>query len=528
MARRNKGRIFSTHSRGVINSRLRRLYAAIAITIVGLIILLVIGYTQLLAYLQGDSFRQQAADAARRATGAQSVELAGNFTINGNRVSTPEVNVTGLGKISQARATHISSELDRTALFKKQLHLYKISIEEAALSIQTDAAPITRKKKPAAKSEKNANKQAGTSASANRKSEFPLRGIELEQLECKDADITLQHNGKTWQVLGADISATPAPRIGRNAWQINAENARFHTPFSFLRDSSIKSATLIYHNNAVNITESRIMLSPGEMRVKAHYNLNLAQWSTDLQVNKGDLHRLLNEDWKKRITGSLYGRMNITGKGSAPVSSTGSFSIQNGILEGLPFLSQIPVGNTYPYRSIELEKADCQIRFPYNSAKIKNAWLFDNISLRSRDGSFLAHGHILIGSDRKLGGTLTIGLPKTIVGAFPLSPDELSDKLFTAKGDDDSYLWVNVNLSGTIDEPKEDLSIRISTLVSDKLLNVLSELPRGGAEILFNTLLQQKQTDKPDSESAPSPTRQPENLIQDAADAAGTLIQSLF
>lgn len=303
MARRNKGRIFSTHSRGVINSRLRRLYAAIAITIIGLIILLVIGYTQLLAYLQGDSFRQQAADAARRATGAQSVELAGNFTINGNRVSTPEVNVTGLGKISQARATHISSELDRTALFKKRLHLYKISIEEAALSIQTDAAPITQKKKPAAKSEKNANKQAGTRASANRKSEFPLRGIELEQLECKDADITLQHNGKTWQVLGADISATPAPRIGRNAWQINAENARFHTPFSFLRDSSIKSATLIYHNNAVNITESRIMLSPGEMRVKAHYNLNLAQWSTDLQVNKGDLHRLLNEDWKKRITG---------------------------------------------------------------------------------------------------------------------------------------------------------------------------------------------------------------------------------
>ena len=528
MARRNKGKLFSPHSRGAMNARLRRIVVVSAIVLISFILLLVAGYAQLMAYLQGSDFRQKMADTMRGTSGAASLNISSNLNINGNRISTEGVNLTRLKNVSEARASRINLELNRAALLSRRLHIRKLSIEEAALTLQTGAsseAPPAPAKRKSRKGSRNKGKQVSTEKSAPL---FKLNGIELDEVECRDADLNLTHNGKPYQLLGANITASPARRIGANAWQLSAENARLHTPFSFLRDSSVKSATAVYHNNKVDMTECRIMLTPGEMRVKAHYDIKPGDWSADLQVNKGNLHRILNEDWKKRLTGELYGRLLLTGSNGSIATGTGSFSVQNCILEGLPFLSQLPVGNTYPYRSIELEKADCQVIFPYNGGKIKNAWLFDKIIIRSRDGALLVRGHVLIGSDRSLGGTLTIGIPKNLTTLLPLAPEQLTEKLFTAKGEESDYLWVNMNLSGTLDKPQEDLSIRIATLAGQDLAQFLKEFPKGTAAELLNTLLQQKPAGQPEAPRDEAPEQPSGNIINDAANAAGSLLNSLF
>lgn len=526
MARRNKAKLFSAHSRGAIGARLRKLIIISAIVCVSFIAILILGYSQLMSYLQGDSFRRKAADTMQQASGAAAVELSGNFNIQGNRVSTDGIHVSGLKNIPEASASRISAELDRTALFSRRIHLYKLSMEEASLSIQTAAAPATQRPAQQKKTTVPKKKKSKSTSQAAGKQFTPkLQGIELELIECRDTDLKLQHHNDTYQLLGANVSATPAPKIGRHAWQINAENARLHTPFSFLRDSSIKSATVVYNADKANMTECRIMLTPGEMRVKAHYDIKAGAWSADLQVNKGDMQRILNDDWKKRITGKLYGRMQLIGNGGEITSATGSFTMQDGVLEGLPFLSQLPIGNTYPYRSIELEKAECQVLYPGNSSKIQNAWLIDKINISSRDGSLLVRGHVLIGKDKSLGGTLTIGIPKNTIASLPLSQEELTDKLFTASGDDAAYLWLNMNLHGTLDHPQEDLSVRIATLAGMNLSKLLKEIPKGTASMLLNTLLQQNsgQQDTPDEDS-----KEPSELPAKVIDAAGSLLQSLF
>ena len=509
-----------------MNARLRRIIITVGIAIASIVVLLIIGYSQLLSYLQGNDFRHYMADNLRKVLQAGSVEIHSNLAINGNRVSIDGASLSGMGSIQEARAGRISTEIDRAALFSRQIHLHKLSMEDASLSLTTGST----QPKPArrTKSSKISKKKAVSqpAKSTGKPSPPAIRGIQVDELECKDADLNLLHNGNQYQLLGANVTATPAPRIGENAWQLNAENARLHTPFPFLRDCSIKSSTLVYHGQSVDVTECRIMLSPGEMRVKAHYDIKSTQWNLDMQVNKGNLHRLLNDDWKKRATGDLYGRLTLTGKGGATITGTGAFSVQNGVLEGLPFLSQLPVGNTYPYRSIELEKADCQVLFPYNSDQHRNAWLFDKINIRSRDGSLLVRGHVLIGTDRSLGGTLNIGLPRSIVLALPLPQEDLAQKLFTPSGDEDDYLWLNMNLSGTIDQPQEDLSIRISTLVGNKLLNILTPSRRSASELL-NILLQQK-PEPAETTETPDTDQKSASPLQDAANAAGSLLQSLF
>ena len=527
MAKHSKGRMFSSHSRGAVNARVRRIIIVISSVAVLGIITLIVGYFQLMSYLQGSDFRQLLSEKAQSASGAKSITLSSNLNINGSRISTNGIDITALGSIESARVGRISSDIDRAALFSRKLHIRKLSMEDAAISIKTSSGSRSpRSKKTTQKKAEQPAKQP-TPAEKHR---FSSADIALDLLECKDTDIQLVNNRSKFQLQGADITARPAPKIDKNAWQFNAENARLHTPFTYLRDSSIKSATCVYHNQKLDLTECHIMLTPGEMRLKAHYNLAQKKWTTDMQVNKGDLHRILNADWRRRLTGELYGRMTISGNGGEVSSATGSCFIQNGVLEGLPFLSQLPLGNTRPYRSIELEKADCQILYPYNSGKIKPAWLFDKINIQGKDGSLIVRGHVLIGKDKRLGGTLTIGVPENVVSALPVSSDTLASQLFTAQGDEPGYLWVNMNLSGTLDHPQEDLSVRVAAFAGQTLGKLLNSIPKGSAAQLLNTLLQQPhpasegEQEASEDETEPAPV----SPLQNAAEAASSLLQSLF
>ena len=530
MARHSRGRLFSARGKGAGNSLLHRIIIFALAGVVLITIALVVGYYQLLSYLQGDTFRQTVADTLRSASSARQVEVAGNFHIDGNRISNEGITISGMRQVEQAKATGISAEVNRAALFRRKLHLYKLTMEEATLAINTDgsktsalpALPST-KKTTSVKQKKGSAKKKRTAKEAGK---LDKTNFELELLECRDANLHLTRNNEKYQLLSASVTATPAPKVASDAWQLNIESARLHSPFSYLRDSSVKSATVICTPREIDLTDSSLMLTPGELRVKAHYDLKQNAWSTDMQVNKGNIHRLLSDDWKKRFHGELYGRLVLTGKDSQVSTGTGSISVQNGTLEGLPFLSQLPVGNTYPYRSIELEKADCQILFPFNSDKLQNAWLFDKINLRAKDGSLIVHGHVLIGTDRRLSGTLTIGLPQKMLGGALVAHEAIAAKLFTAHGEEPGYVWVNMNLSGTIDHPEEDLSVRIATLAGQNLGQMLKNLPTNNAAAILNELLRQPAKGDPEADSTPDSDKQ--SAPADLINTASGLLRSLF
>ena len=531
MARHNRGRLFSSRGKGPGNSLLRRIIISAAAVVVIITVALVVGYYQLLAYLQGDAFRTRVADTLRTATGARQVEIAGNFSVKGNRIANEGITLTGVAPVEQARATGISAELNRTALISRKLHLYKLSMEEASLSINTDGAgqaALQLPEKATGKSRKKSTSKKKKRQSNTTRGDQKLKStdLELELFECRDTNLQLTRSGRSYQLFNANLTATPAPKVGTDAWQFNIESARFHSPFSYLRDSSVKSATLIYNNHGIDLTDCSIMLTPGELRSKAHYDLRDSTWTTDLQVNKGNVHRIISEDWQKRLHGELYGRLLLKGNGDSVSSGTGSISVQNGVLEGLPFLSQLPVGNTYPYRSIELEKAECQILFPFNSDKINNAWLFDKINIQAKDGSLIVHGHVLVGTDRRLSGTLTIGLPRQLLGSALVAHEAVAARLFTGHGEEPGYVWVNMNLSGTIDHPEEDLSVRIATLAGQNLGQILQAIPGGDAGALLNALLRQTARDEEPAspDTAPRKNNLPGSIINSATD----VLRSLF
>lgn len=503
----------------------------------------VVAYYQLLAHLQSPAFCRTLSRHAGTALQAKHVSLRESLQIDGNRVALAEAEAEKIRTIDGVSARGVSLEIDRSALWDRHLALRKLAIEEAELYItlgqgrsaqpsmplpnKVSSADTPPKQEPdTPEAEAPVPAPSGKSNSLGRFiSSLAPNKFSLDYFECKDSDVHLLLNGQEYSLRACTTSATPQKKLGRNTWQINLENGRFHTPFPFLRDTSVKNATIIASPKEISLTESSLLLTPGELRVRGTYDTNTKRWSTVLRANKANVERILSEDWKKRLHGELYGELELTGKGDGLTRGAGFLSLQKGILEGLPILSQLQIGDTRPYRSLPLEKAECRLSFPYNEPRhnIRHAWLFDQIDIRGHNGLLHVRGHVIIGSDKSLGGTLRIGIP---AGRFNSPQISLISSLFEQE-DEQGILWLRLNLSGTLDAPQEDLSIRIATLVQQAIPQLSGNAVQGLNTILNNLFSRaSKQEEKP--AETPQEPAQPQTPLNGAGNLIKNTLQHIF
>ncbi len=455
MARRRKDSFTVARRRGGWGTpRTRRVVTWVVAVLAALLILGGIGFFQLVSYLQGEKFRHELEDKLRNRAQAESVTLGGNLALSGSHVSLSGVEARRKGLLHGLRVSHIQAEMDRGALLDRVLHLTKLSAEDAELVLDIDHMNETLP--PVEEEEKTFW------------SRFAPDTLQLDAVSCKSLDTTLHVAGGDYSLTSCSLSAKPAARQG--GWEFQIENGRLYTPLSYLKDSGLKSATIRVSDKGFSLSQGRLMLSPGELIVNAAYASRGKRWSADMRVNKADLARLLTEDWKQRLSGRLFGKLELRGGADGLTGASGSISVQEGEVEALPILSELSIDGTRPYRTFKLEKATCRVTYPFTDASrnIRNAWCFDQIDVRAAEGILLVRGHVIVDSDGALGGTLRIGLPERFVARLALPGGGLLDSIFSAKGGD-GYFWINLNLSGTTDSPQEDLSVRLSTLLKQAL-----------------------------------------------------------
>ncbi|MBR5895476.1 MAG: hypothetical protein IKZ13_08035 [Akkermansia sp.] len=489
---RRKG-IFSAGTRG------RRILTWVLAFAAALVLVLIIGGYRLLSWLQSDSFRQQLAGIICNKAQAAEVSLTENLQINDDRVSLPGIGLKRADILQLAAAERVVATINRGDLLSRRLNISKLTMETATLRL--DSAYLSTPLPPVREEE------------GGIWGRFTPDTFNLESFECTDADTELKLHGQTYSLTGCSISAAPIAKHNKREWQVNIENGRLHTPLSYLLNCSIKSATLLYTPTTTMLSECRMMLTPGELRMKGSCQNKNKQWYLDLKANKANVARLLSEDWKKRLTGELYGELKLTGTGERLKEASGNISLREGVLEGLPVLSQIDLGGTRPYRSIELEKAECRVSYPFSQSRhnIRNAWLFDRIDIRARDGILLVKGHVIVGSDGKLRGTLTIGVPEHIIAGLSAVHAEATERIFNAQGES-GYKWLNLNLSGTVDAPQEDLSARLSAILTSTAIDTAGKTVRSAtrtATELMNSLFAspRKQSEEaPTEEQTAQPT----------------------
>jgi hypothetical protein len=176
--------------------------------------------------------------------------------------------------------------------------------------------------------------------------------------------------------------------------------------------------------------------------VKANFNLvPIRQW--------------LPDKWKEHLGGSGFGAVHWVGKNPKLENSSGegSLRVQRGHADNLPFLEKL--AELAHEKSFEhLELTDCSLNF---------AWRYPAIEIKDiaieEKGKFRVEGAVSI-DRRALNGTIQVGINRRHLDWLP-NPEEIFSR------HQSGYLWTTVHLSGTIDQPKQDLSPRIIELFKE-------------------------------------------------------------
>jgi hypothetical protein len=188
------------------------------------------------------------------------------------------------------------------------------------------------------------------------------------------------------------------------------------------------------------------------------------------------IRQWLPGEWKGRFDGSAFGDLHYTGKDSKLESSSGEglLRIRNGRIDDLPFLEKLA----------ELARKKSLERLDLNECSLGFAWRYPEIELKDiaieEKEKFRIEGEISI-KRRVLRGTIRLGLTREYLEWLP-KPEEVFSRRSSG------YLWTDVHLSGTINEPEQDLSQRIVELFKESPGAYLSLLFRQFGDWLKKTL----------------------------------------
>ena len=447
MARRKRAQ-FLTKQAPLSSHRFLRRVCIIAAAVA---ILLALGgvaaYVFFISWLQGEGFRTRLESSLTEAMHAQHVAVPENMTVEGRHMTLPQLNMQGARAFDNLSVRKLHIEVDRRALWDRILKLHHFSAEEAQLTVSLP---------PKIALDENPHIS---------KSSF-FKGFQAKSFESHYTDTHFLFGERKISLRGYLLTLKPLAKAGKGSWSITAENGRLSTPYSWLQECGVKKATLLYQPDALTLENCTVLLTPGEMRVTGIFYPESGQWRANLDIASANVARILRSDWKKRLTGSLQGGFDLEGCGP-DWEAHGEIRLENGVLEGLPFLSDMQIGDTRPYRRLRLQKASCRITYPYSDSErgIQHAWLWDRIDIRSEGADLLVRGHIIIGDDGSLSGTLRVGIPAKTIADMGLANSKLTELIFNAPAEAPGYLWLHVNLSGTTDSPQEDLSVRLDTVL---------------------------------------------------------------
>lgn len=523
MARRKRGDFLTKQPGSLSTHGARRIFIGLAVAVGCVLVALVVAYISLLSWLQGDGFRSKISTYMQKTVHAQEVSIPENLLVDGNMLTLPQFTLRKAKYFDELSVSKLHVGLNRGALLRRILRMDQFSAEELKLVLRPreEQAPESK-----GKSTNVATPQKHTQKATSVPTAGFFKEIQARSFEAHYADTSLILSNREYGLNGYRLVASPYPEGGKDAWTLAIENGRVVTPFSWLSESGVKSATVRLTGDEIRLTSCRILLSPGDIRAKADYKMSTGLWTAKVDVQRANVERLLKADWRKKLIGALVSHIDFSGRVGEGWKADGELRMEDGMVEGLPILSELKVDGMTPYRKLKIEKASCRLSFPYSDAQhnIHQAWLWDHIDVRAQGGTLVVRGHVITGQDGSLSGTLRIGVPQKLLVQLGLADTPLASQLFNAPIESPGYLWLHMNLSGTLADPHEDLSVRLATVLPQCITTISDKAVRSLRGVLSNFVpadlmpgAPQEQQDKQDAQKSSSPaTPKPVDKAKDA------------
>ncbi len=428
-----------------------------AVALLGAGVLLLVGtYVAVRSYLHSEGFRKFLSAEAGAAAGV-SGQFA-PFHWDGLAVETDSFEATGEGMLAAVRADGLHTEIGLGGLKRGVWEIRGSSVRR--LEVTVDA---TRKPEKAAteKVKRKEKSQAKASRPSWLPSEVELEGMDLRSVAGK----VILKQGEA-SVTGMSVAAEMAGKQGAYRGEIDGGTVRL--PFGFVPEIRLERALLRYQDKQVFLTKATAgMWQDARVEATGEWDMERKRHALQGEATGIRVEDLLGEDWSKRVTGGVRSDFAL-GNSTGELTASGMLTLEDGVLTALPVLDALAAyADTRRFRVLALSEAHSRWNWKKGELRLSELVL-------AAEGLVRLEGGIVI-RDGKLDGVFRLGLAPGTLARIPGAESEVFIR------GERGLLWTPLRITGTLDDPKEDLTDR---LVAAAGMRMFELLPESGEKVI--------------------------------------------
>lgn len=428
--------------------------AAVALLVLA-VIGLASGYAVLRSYLHSDAFRKFLS-----AEAGEMVGLTGEFEPfqwEGLAVDTGSFSGNGEGIVSSVRADGLHTEIGLGGLGRGVWQVQGSRVRRLEVAVDTRKSPEEGKVETVR--ENSEKKKSARSSWYPREAE--LLGIDVGEVVAK----AILESGEA-TASGIRIHAERTGTSGGYRAEVDGGVMRF--PFEFIPELRLDHMQLRYQDHEVFLTRAKVdAWQTAHLTGTGEWNLKTKAYSVDGEATDIRCADLLNENWAKRLTGDVRSDFSLGNSRGYP-SAKGKLQIQNGVITALPVLDALAAyADTRRFRELMLNEAHADWSWKKGEVGLSNLVI-------SSEGLVRLEGEVII-RGKSIDGNFRLGLAPGTLARIPGAETDV----FAAG--ERGLLWTPLRITGTLEDPKEDLTDR---LIEAAGLRMFDQIPETGEKVI--------------------------------------------
>lgn len=442
--------------------------AAIGLLVLGVVILGG-GYAAVRSYLHSEEFRKFLSAEAGKVAG-----VTGEFSPfrwQGLAVDTDGFKATGNGLITAVSADGLHTEVGLGGLKRGVWEIKGTNVRR--LDVSVDARKRVDEKtmeKEERKSEKRSSRPGWLPSDA-----------ELQEMEVRNLSVNSILDEGLVTATGMRVTAGQAGAKG--AYRAEISDGTVTLPFKLVPELRLDHVRARYQDRQVFITDARMEAwENGLIVATGEWDTRSSRYSLEGNAKGIQTEDLLGADWAKRLTGDVVSDFTLENPSGSP-QARGQLTINNAVLTALPILDSLAAyADTRRFRVLTLNEAKTDWQWKKGELSLSNLAL-------SSEGLVRLEGNLII-RGRELDGIFRLGLAP---GTLSRIPGAETDVFLPGER---GLLWAPLRITGTLDDPKEDLTDRLMTAAGMRMFDMIPETGEKVIKFTRNVLESPETTEK--------------------------------
>lgn len=414
------------------------------------------GYLWLRSWLHGEEFRAMLSKEAGKAMNAQAD--FGAFRWDGTVVDCPSFHAKGPGVMREVDARGLSIDIGLGRVSQRVVELRNARVNQIDLEFDVRGERTSAPSVEVTPAESTAPSVAKPKPWYDR---FVPNDVTLTELKVNQSSVKMWLSQGPMVFSGTRWEVTPDQSQG--SYRATGQGGVITTPWKMLPPLELEIAKLRYQDGSVFLTDADFKVyERGDLRLAGEASIEGDGFSFDGRLRDVMANEVLPPDWSQKVEGRITSDFTVSERGQG-VMVDGHLDFADGVLTGLPVLDSLGAyGGNPRFRRLSLSEAS-----------LDYSWEDGRIVLRDirigAEGLIRVEGRMTIEKDESLDGRFRIGLTPGTLARIPGA----ETKVFLPG--ERGLLWTTLHVTGTLDDPEEDLTNRLIAAAGLRMFEVIPE-----------------------------------------------------